>query len=58
MVPLPLKGLLKRVPFIGVRYLSGHLFYSDFRLLQDESEQHVQPSPQEILASLLVATFH
>jgi hypothetical protein len=38
-------------------YLVGKI-YSGFRLLQDESEQHVQLSPQEILASLLVATFH
>jgi hypothetical protein len=39
-------------------YRVSYLLSSVFRVLQDDSAQHVQPSPQEILASLLVATFH
>jgi hypothetical protein len=40
------------------RYGDDYLFSSVFGLLQEDSEQHEQLSPQEILASLLIATFH
>jgi len=36
----------------------GYTKSSDLRLSQVESVQHVQPLPQEILLSLLVAAFH
>ncbi len=41
-----------------LRYLGYSAVFRDFRLPQDESEQHEQPSPQEIPASLLVAAFN